>query len=75
MLDEFDRVIGLDRLRAIHINDSKNPRGAAKDRHAKIGEGYIGKDAFGRMLTHPKLQGLRLYWRLRRKISGDTAVR
>lgn len=58
VLDEFDRVIGLDRLRAIHINDSKNPRGAAKDRHAKIGEGYIGKDAFGRMLTHPKLQGL-----------------
>ena len=58
VLAEFDRVIGLDRLRAVHLNDSKNPRGAAKDRHAKIGEGYIGKEAFGRILNHPKLQGL-----------------
>lgn len=58
VLEEFDRIIGLDKLKALHINDSKNPCGAKKDRHAKIGEGYIGKEAFGRILNHPKLKGL-----------------
>ena len=58
VLAEFDRVIGLEKLKAVHLNDSKNPLGAAKDRHAKIGEGYIGLAAFGRIICHPKLQGL-----------------
>lgn len=58
VLEEFDRVIGLGYLKALHINDSKNPCGARKDRHAKIGEGYIGKETFARILSHPKLQGL-----------------
>jgi len=55
LLQEFDRVIGLDRLRAIHVNDSLNPLGARKDRHALIGQGHIGLDAIVRVLTHPAL--------------------
>lgn len=58
VLEAFDRVIGLDRLKAIHINDSMNPMGSHKDRHAKIGEGTIGLEAFGRIVRHPALQGL-----------------
>lgn len=58
VLNEFDNVIGLSYLKAIHINDSKNPCGAHKDRHAVIGEGYIGKDAFKKILLSPKLSGL-----------------
>ena len=58
VLEEFDRIIGLQHLKALHINDSMNPCGAHKDRHAKIGEGHIGTDAMVRILTHPKLQGL-----------------
>ena len=58
VLDEFDRVIGLDRLKALHINDSMNPVGARKDRHAKIGEGTIGYEALSRIVHHPKLAGL-----------------
>lgn len=58
VLEEFDRVIGLDRLKAIHLNDSMNPLGAHKDRHAKIGEGHIGADALIRVINHPKLRGL-----------------
>ena len=58
VLTEFDRVIGLDRLKAIHINDSLNPLGAKKDRHARIGEGYIGTEAFARIIHHPALREL-----------------
>ena len=58
MLEEFDRVVGLDRLKAIHLNDSMNPLGAHKDRHAKIGEGYIGTAALSAVTKHPVLQGL-----------------
>ena len=56
VLQEFDRVIGLDRLKAVHLNDSKNPIGSHKDRHEKIGFGMIGKDALLRVVTHPLLQ-------------------
>ena len=49
VIDEFDRIVGLDRLKAIHLNDSKNPMGAHKDRHEKIGEGHIGIDAIARI--------------------------
>lgn len=58
VLAEFDRVIGLSYLKAIHINDSKNPLGAHKDRHEVIGAGHLGRDAFVRLLTHPLLDGL-----------------
>lgn len=58
VLEEFDRVIGLEHLKALHINDSMNEKGAHKDRHAKIGEGHIGTEAMVRILTHPKLKDL-----------------
>lgn len=58
VLDEFDHVIGIERLRAVHLNDSKNPCGAHKDRHERIGEGYIGLEAFERIVTHPQLRDL-----------------
>lgn len=58
VLEKFDAVIGLNYLKAIHSNDSLNPLGAHKDRHARLGEGYIGLKAFQRIASHPKLQGL-----------------
>lgn len=58
VLDEFDRVIGLDRLCALHLNDSKNPRGSHKDRHEKIGEGTLGLDAFRAVVTNPRTRDL-----------------
>ena len=58
VLTEFDRVIGLERLKAVHINDSMNPLGAHKDRHARIGEGSLGEAAFGRIINHPALRDL-----------------
>ena len=58
VLDEFDKVVGLDRLKAIHLNDSMNPLDSHKDRHAKIGEGQIGLDALVRVINHPKLREL-----------------
>lgn len=61
VLEEFDKVIGLDKLKAIHINDSMNVIGSHKDRHQKIGEGTIGIDAFERIINHPKLNKLPFY--------------
>lgn len=58
VLTAFDRIVGLDRLKAIHINDSMNPCGAHKDRHAKIGAGYLGTEAFERIINHPALRSL-----------------
>lgn len=58
VLGEFDRIIGLEKLKAIHINDSKNPFNSHKDRHEKIGEGTIGLDAFIRIINHPALREL-----------------
>lgn len=58
VLQEFDNIIGLDRLKAVHLNDSMNPVGAHKDRHEKIGDGYLGIDGLKAVVTHPKLQGL-----------------
>lgn len=55
VLDEFDRIIGIDRLKVLHINDSKNVRGAAKDRHENIGFGEIGFDALCHIVHHDKL--------------------
>lgn len=58
VLTEFDRVVGLDRLRAIHLNDSKNPPGSHKDRHACIGDGSLGLEAIARIIRHPALRDL-----------------
>ena len=58
ILTEFDKVIGLNRLKAIHLNDSLNDRGSHKDRHARIGEGHIGWEAFTRIINHPALRDL-----------------
>lgn len=58
VLTEFDKSIGLGRLKAIHLNDSLNDRGSHKDRHARIGEGYIGWEAFTRIINHPVLKNL-----------------
>lgn len=58
VLDEFDRVIGLERLKAVHLNDSMNERGSHKDRHARIGEGKIGLEALAGVINHPVLKEL-----------------
>lgn len=57
VLKEFDEIIGLNRLYAIHLNDSKNPFEAHKDRHEKLGDGHIGYDVLEKVITHPLLQG------------------
>lgn len=56
VLTEFDRVIGLDRLKALHLNDSKNPMGSRKDRHECIGKGSLGLETFRKILSHPALK-------------------
>lgn len=70
VLHEFDRLIGLDKVHAIHLNDSKNPRGAHKDRHEKIGEGHIGIEAISRIITHPKLRHLPFYLETPNELDG-----
>ena len=70
MLDEFDRIIGIGKLKAIHINDSKNPFCSHKDRHEKIGEGYIGTDAFERIINHPALKGIPFYLETPNELDG-----
>ena len=68
--EEFDRIIGLDYLKAIHINDSMNPIGAHKDRHAKIGEGYIGIPAFERIINHTAFRDLPFYLETPNELDG-----
>ncbi len=58
VLDQFDKIIGLDRLKAVHFNDSKNDCGSHKDRHEKLGQGMIGMDAMKKIATHPVFEGL-----------------
>ena len=70
VLEAFDKVIGLDRLKAIHLNDSKNPLAAHKDRHEKIGEGYIGLDAFERIINHPSLKNLPFFLETPNELDG-----
>lgn len=73
VLTKFDRVIGLSRLKAIHLNDSLNPLGAHKDRHACIGEGYIGKEALIRIINHPALRKLPFYLETPNELDGYAA--
>ena len=61
VLDEFEKIIGIHRLKAIHLNDSKNPMRSHKDRHEKIGEGYIGLEALVRIINHPLLREIPFY--------------
>ena len=70
VLDEFDRVIGLDRLKAIHMNDSKNPFSSHKDRHEKIGEGSIGFDTMVKIINHPNLQGIPVFLETPNELDG-----
>ena len=70
VLDEFDRVIGLDRLRALHLNDSKNPCGSHKDRHEQIGKGFLGIETFRRIVNHPALRGLPMFLETPNDLSG-----
>ena len=70
VLDKFDAVIGLNRLKAIHLNDSQNPLGARKDRHAKIGEGCIGLEAMVRIINHPALKNLPFYLETPNELEG-----
>jgi deoxyribonuclease-4 len=70
VLREFDETVGLDRLRAVHLNDSLNPRGARKDRHACIGEGHIGLQAFGRIVNHPRLRHLPFFLETPNELPG-----
>ena len=72
VLEQFDREIGLDRLCAVHMNDTRNPCGTRKDRHDKLGEGYIGPDAFRKLLNHPKLRYLPFYLETPNEIEGYT---
>ena len=85
VLNQFDSIIGLHKLKAIHLNDSLNSLGAHKDRHARIGEGQIGTEALERVVTHPALNDLPFYLEtpnelpgyaeeiaLMRKAAGDT---
>lgn len=70
VLDEFDRVIGLSRLKAIHMNDSKNDRGAHKDRHEKIGEGHIGSDALIRVINNERLKDIPIFLETPNELDG-----
>ncbi|WP_369298063.1 deoxyribonuclease IV [uncultured Neglectibacter sp.] len=70
VLEEFDRVIGLSRLRAVHLNDSKNPLGSHKDRHEKLGEGSIGLAALTAIVNHPALRELPFYLETPNELDG-----
>ena len=70
VLEDFDRIVGLGRLRAIHLNDSKNPCGAHKDRHEKIGEGCIGFEALSAVTRHPALRHLPFYLETPNELDG-----
>jgi deoxyribonuclease-4 len=70
VLEEFDRIIGLERLHAIHLNDSKNPFKSHKDRHEKIGEGSLGIQAITRIINHPKLRNIPFFLETPNDIDG-----
>ena len=73
VLDEFDRIIGLDRLHAIHMNDSKNPFESHKDRHEKIGEGSIGLDAMKNIINNPRIKHLPVFLETPNELDGYKA--
>jgi deoxyribonuclease IV len=70
VLEEFDKIIGLDRLKAVHLNDSKNPFNSHKDRHETIGEGYLGIEAITRIINHPILKNLPFFLETPNELEG-----
>lgn len=70
VLEEFDKVIGLEKLKAIHLNDSMNPLGSRKDRHQKLGEGTLGLEALARIVNHPALRDLPFYLETPNDLAG-----
>ena len=70
VLEKFDAVIGLECLKAIHMNDSKNPFASHKDRHEKIGEGSLGTETFRQMVNHPLLAGIPIYLETPNELDG-----
>ncbi len=70
VLDMFDRIVGLDRVKAMHVNDSKNPPSSHKDRHEKIGEGTLGIEVLARIINHPKLRDLPFYLETPNELDG-----
>lgn len=70
VLETFDKVIGLDRLKAVHLNDSKNPMSTHKDRHEKIGEGHIGLETIEKVINHPALCHLPFYLETPNELDG-----
>ncbi|PKM77456.1 MAG: endonuclease IV [Firmicutes bacterium HGW-Firmicutes-15] len=70
VLTQFDEIVGLDKLKAIHLNDSLNPHGSRKDRHAKIGQGTIGMEAITNIINHPRLRHLPFYLETPNELPG-----
>ena len=70
VIKQFDSIIGLGKLKAIHLNDTKNPFASHKDRHEKIGEGHLGLDAIGKVINHPELKDLPFYLETPNEIDG-----
>ncbi|WP_372518844.1 deoxyribonuclease IV [Candidatus Ruminimicrobiellum ovillum] len=70
VIKQFDSIIGLEKLKAIHLNDTKNPFASHKDRHEKIGEGHLGLDAISKVINHPKLKNLPFYLETPNEIDG-----
>ena len=70
VLEEFDKIIGIEKLKVIHLNDSKNPLSSHKDRHECIGEGHIGIEAFERIINHPQLRNLPFYLETPNELEG-----
>ena len=70
VLEEFDKVIGLKKLKAIHLNDSMNPLGSHKDRHQRLGEGTLGLEALTRIINHPALRDLPFYLETPNDLAG-----
>lgn len=73
VLDEFNQIVGLDRLKAMHVNDSKNPPASHKDRHEKLGEGTLGIELISSVINHPKLCHLPFYLETPNELDGYAA--
>ena len=73
VLDDFDRIIGLDKLKAVHLNDSKNPFASHKDRHEKLGQGALGIPAIARIINNPRLRALPFYLETPNELDGYAA--
>ncbi len=73
VLDDFDRIIGLHKLKAVHLNDSKNPFASHKDRHEKLGQGFLGLPAAARIINHPRLRSLPFYLETPNELDGYAA--